>query len=1085
MTIGTHLLIVLIALENFKLTIAYHISVEPQATLKYNGHIIDTENLHTFLDNHEKQLLFGINHHIQKKPYKLVNVKHKLRNQRSVRDIIHLQLNSGDDALDTNHNRSNRSNCVHGIDLHLHRSTKLLDDNFVFIKRDENQTQLIDDFDKLAEKYSNCFYRNENSAIDLCDGNVRGILYQNSRNLIIHPLPTRFGSSSHILYETELAAGKFDEDRLQDDIKSKLSKQIESKDAMHLERRRRYITSGSNRKIPHVLFVETAIFVDRDLFRHMVKNYPKNTEGNLIRFVMAMINGVQLLYHHPSLGHQINFILKRLEILHNDPKELRRSSDIDIFLNSFCMWQRKFNPVADDNIFHFDHAVILTGLDLYVVSKNGKISSQVVGLAPVAGMCTSTSSCTINEGKHFESVFVVAHEIGHNLGMRHDTAENNCDPSLFIMSPTLGSGKITWSKCSQNYLKSFLETSQAKCLFDHGQTDPTLDHGAEMIYPGERFDADQQCMLKYGKDSIRSRAQPLKEICRDLHCQRDRYTWTSHPALEGTSCAESKWCRSGVCIAKTSAFEKYTAIAKPLASETSEKSNLIDDRKFSNFMKSEHSINRPTLISTWSEWSKPTECESGCLFGETGRLREGSSGLKTFRRTCHDYRWSRKKCFGLDKRYETCFSKQCYNVPRTSVLDFANQICERAKKFDSSILGEGLQVVSDNPEHSCRVYCAGKNGKPVTKSWTFPDGTICKNQNFDIDDSFFCVNGRCEKFSCNNSTSNYFTLDPSFCVQNIVNAKLTKNTTSSEPVTENGRDFKNVDKMRPSAASLVQRYTRNDPELPKPLRTPNNFPKSKLNRIRSNALRLNRGELHNQTTFSADDWIVKSGCHFSCLENSMGIQIISSKSDHSTNIQLCNAEFISCDKIETTQEFATNLCKKYQRKVRGLSGNGMQIAPSSIDPDRGCKVACQDEYLSHRFYLVNGDQGFFPYGTKCSRDAASDNRYCVNGKCLQFDQRNIPLVESHISLALYRSRRSSTQSNDAQNNGRSKRNFLFFEPVNITERLSKELLQNIVNNLVITMTPVQDEHLNEHQLDLINPIHISFDDIHNLNNKLS
>lgn len=49
-----------------------------------------------------------------------------------------------------------------------------------------------------------------------------------------------------------------------------------------------------------------------------------------------------------------------------------------------------------------------------------------------------------------------------------------------------------------------------------------------------------QGMLKYGKDSIRSRAQPLKEICRDLHCQRDRYTWTSHPALEGTSCAESK-----------------------------------------------------------------------------------------------------------------------------------------------------------------------------------------------------------------------------------------------------------------------------------------------------------------------------------------------------------------------------------------------------------------------------------------------------------------------------------------------------------------------------------------------------------------
>lgn len=83
-------------------------------------------------------------------------------------------------------------------------------------------------------------------------------------------------------------------------------------------------------------------------------------------------------------------------------------------------------------------------------------------------------------------------------------------------------------------------------------------------------------------------------------------------------------------------------------------------------------------------------------------------------------------------------------MPRTSILDFANQICERAKKFDSSIVGEGFQMASENPEHSCRVYCAGKNGKAVTKSWTFPDGTICRNQNSDIDENYYCVNGRCE-----------------------------------------------------------------------------------------------------------------------------------------------------------------------------------------------------------------------------------------------------------------------------------------------------------------------------------------------------
>lgn len=35
----------------------------------------------------------------------------------------------------------------------------------------------------------------------------------------------------------------------------------------------------------------------------------------------------------------------------------------------------------------------------------------------MAGMCTVTSSCTVNEGRHFESVYVVAHEIGHKLVM--------------------------------------------------------------------------------------------------------------------------------------------------------------------------------------------------------------------------------------------------------------------------------------------------------------------------------------------------------------------------------------------------------------------------------------------------------------------------------------------------------------------------------------------------------------------------------------------------------------------------------------------------------------------------------------------
>lgn len=110
------------------------------------------------------------------------------------------------------------------------------------------------------------------------------------------------------------------------------------------------------------------------------------------------------------------------------------------------------------------------------------------------------------------------------------------------------------------------------------------------------------------------------------------------------------------------------------------------------------------------------------------------------------FRYSRKKCNGPDRKYEACTSKQCYKVPRTTVLEFAHQICDRATAFDQDILGDGVQEVSENPEDSCKVFCKSKSGKPITKSWIYPDGTTCRNIDSDFDDTFYCINGRCEVY---------------------------------------------------------------------------------------------------------------------------------------------------------------------------------------------------------------------------------------------------------------------------------------------------------------------------------------------------
>lgn len=254
--------------------------------------------------------------------------------------------------------------------------------------------------------------------------------------------------------------------------------------------------------------------------------------------------------------------------------------------------------------------------------------------------------------------------------MRHDGphAENDCDPSSFIMSPTLGSGKITWSPCSRKYLQTFLETSQSRCLLDHGSTAGQLDHTAEGTLPGERFDADQQCMLKYGRGSRHSRQQPLDDICRDLHCQRDRYTWTSHPALEGTSCSLNMWCRSGRCVGKGSAkLRIYTKSGVP-------------------------------IHGGWTPWTVISDCASGCLYGEEGRLRAGSTGIILSVRECSNPipENGGRNCDGFERKYQACNAMQCLNVPRMTITEFADQICGRAREVDSDLLGTGLQRISSD-----------------------------------------------------------------------------------------------------------------------------------------------------------------------------------------------------------------------------------------------------------------------------------------------------------------------------------------------------------------------------------------------------
>lgn len=871
--------------------------------------------------------------------------------------------------------------------IELIQNPHLLSPNFLYIETSLNKSSSV----RHHNDDINCHYRSEDAALSLCKG-VRGILHPyGNKYYIIEPLPDRFQNKNHYphiliqknleLYEESYQCSH------QNLIGNKTSPKLFSKPSANFVSKKGKAINGKNLKILNrnkrenfapgaPVFVETAVFVDRDLFDHMKANFPLDTERELIRFVLAMINAVQLLYHDPSLGRPVNFLLKRLEILKDDNPDLVRPPDIDRFLSNFCNWQRTKNPVGDREPLHWDHALILTGLDLYVRGKHGKISTQVVGLAPVAGMCTTTSSCTVNEGRHFESVYVVAHEIGHNLGMRHDgpIADNDCDPTSYIMSPTLGSGKITWSPCSKRYLQKFLDTTQSRCLLDHGSSAGQLDHSAEGALPGERFDANQQCMLKYGRGSKHSSQQPLNDVCRDLHCERERYTWTSHPALEGTSCGPNMWCRGGKCISKkTKTSSSYTGLQNQLL------------------------LKYDKVNGGWSDWRQMSECASGCLFGEEGRLRSGSTGITILERKCSGARNQEggKSCEGRNKKYQACYAEQCLNVPKLTINDYANQICLRAKEVDRDLTGEGLQKIESNAEDACTVWCQKRNGGLKSRGWNFPDGTVCQTHRISSKENSYCISGRCEEFVCDFSGESGFAQLSDYC---SINEKE-----KNELLWRNG---------------------------------------------------IKRKETNNNTK-----WKSLSGCHFNCITPGSGVRLVKSyEKEGRTSIQLCKTDKYGCGRIKSAFQHASMVCNKYKIRVRRLSGLGMQISPSIEDPDRSCKIACQDGNISHRFYLVNGEDGWFPFGTECSKGGIKE-AYCINGKCLEFGSDGTPLSENEFTLPLL---------------SRNKRSVNIMSP-KIKVKLQQTDLDEIVKSFNKTILGGLTENRNIFDLDWENPIHINLE----------
>nr|XP_040579861.1 A disintegrin and metalloproteinase with thrombospondin motifs adt-1-like [Lepeophtheirus salmonis] len=330
--------------------------------------------------------------------------------------------------------------------------------------------------------------------------------------------------------------------------------------------------------------IELAVFVDDVLYSNVQNNLDSNKDNHdeffltkIQNIVFTYLNSVQLLYESSRLSTKFELILVRLEVARTPIRGLIKHRNIERYLESFCGWQKSINPggifMGDlDTPDHWDHGLMLTGLNLYDTHPK---YDNVIGLAWVSGMCHPAFSCTINEGNNFESVYVIAHEMGHSLGMNHDgelDEGNTCNPNKYLMSPILGPGKVTWSSCSNEEIEQFLNErrfvinvgsgrrrktiGQASCLNDIPPTQEDYNYAKAQRYkyPGELYSAHEQCIQAFGKTfkPHLKESNPFEDICRELWCSNRTHALRAHPALEGTNCHLKPFpfgsvCKDGLC----------------------------------------------------------------------------------------------------------------------------------------------------------------------------------------------------------------------------------------------------------------------------------------------------------------------------------------------------------------------------------------------------------------------------------------------------------------------------------------------------------------------------------------------------------
>lgn len=409
------------------------------------------------------------------------------------------------------------------------------------------------------------------------------------------------------------------------------------------------------------------------------------------RYLLTMMNIVNTVYHHDSLG--VNIEVVTVKIMYMDQTSERSvvaPNNPQRTVDQFCQWMSSntYRTSYSEPGAHHDVAVLLT-----------RNNFNTAGYAPITGLCLPMRNCALVKDDGFTSAFVIAHEVAHVFGLMHDGHGNTCYGQAYttsIMATVVQSSfnSYWWSGCSKSKMKEVI--GNLPCL----NNNPHTVVKEELKMPlGMSWSLDEQCRFEFGEHSRHciyfSGIDPCAQMwCTDVERRYSCKTKKVVP-LDGTQCGNSpEWyCQQGACG---------------------------------------YHGNQKAVDGGWSQWSSWSDCSAVCDVGFKRRSRACDSPMPQYQG---------KNCEGEPEDSDTCYAKEC--------TEYSDQRAIQCSMMD--VVPVGGQMFKWRPyqvkevENQCKLTCiAEETNEIVTFDTLVENGTPCSYERSNL----YCLDGECEKVGC-------------------------------------------------------------------------------------------------------------------------------------------------------------------------------------------------------------------------------------------------------------------------------------------------------------------------------------------------